>query len=381
MNHEELIPLLGKNLVEQLQGTEDKQSEKPTEESPTIGAKVTVPSGVRKLGRSRSWMLTIPAKVDDPAIPVEVREGVKPMKEGARYFSREDLMRNLQGKYSVGRFQLEKGSENGYLHWQGYIYHDAAVHGSAVWKRVPGAHLDKTRNVDAAREYARKTETAVVGVEPVEWGDDSKLAQRAKSAGRRRDVDVLHEAIWEKGLSEREIIERHPEALKALSSIRTEIRYRDAKKAQVLRHVEVIWLWGESRSGKSSFAYEGWPREEVYWVGSYRNPWDDYASQPVIVLDDFSGRIDWEDFLHLADSYPMRLPARYSDTWALHTTLVVISNDPPWLFYRGQSLDTRLSLVRRVTSCLQFSRLTSPQAWDQKDLEKMLARHHGPVKA
>ncbi|MBK4174630.1 hypothetical protein GWO60_08935 [Corynebacterium macginleyi] len=377
MNYEEVIALLGVDVVRKLQGAEHDQPEKTAEDSaPTMDAKVTVPAGVRKMGRSRSWMLTIPAKVDDPEIPVEVREGAKPMKEEARYFSREDLVRNLQGKYSVGRFQLEKGSENGYLHWQGYIYHDAAVHGSAVWKRIPGAHLDKTRNVDAAREYARKTKTAVVGVEPVEWGDDSKLAQRAKHFARRRGVDLLHEAIWEKELSEREIIERYPEALKALSGIRTEIRIRDAEEAQKLRDVEVIWLWGESRAGKSSFAYEAWPRNEVYWVGSYRNPWDDYASQPVIVLDDFSGRIDWEDFLHLADRYPMRLPARYSDTWALHKTLVVISNDPPWLFYRGQSLETRLSLVRRITSCLQFSRSTGPQAWGQKDLETMLVKSH-----
>lgn len=377
MNYEEVIALLGEDVVRKLQGAEHDQPEKIAEDSaPTMDAKVTVPAGVRKMGRSRSWMLTIPAKVDDPEIPVEVREGAKPMKEEARYFSREDLVRNLQGKYSVGRFQLEKGSENGYLHWQGYIYHDAAVHGSAVWKRIPGAHLDKTRNVDAAREYARKTKTAVVGVEPVEWGDDSKLAQRAKNFARRRGVDLLHEAIWEKELSEREIIERYPEALKALSGIRTEIRIRDAEEAQKLRDVEVIWLWGESRAGKSSFAYEAWPRNEVYWVGSYRNPWDDYASQPVIVLDDFSGRIDWEDFLHLADRYPMRLPARYSDTWALHKTLVVISNDPPWLFYRGQSLETRLSLVRRITSCLQFSRSTGPQAWGQKDLETMLVKSH-----
>lgn len=154
------------------------------------------------------------------------------------------------------------------------------------------------------------------------------------------------------GKTFREVMLREPLTAQHMNYARElEAQVNAEKWGNMLREVEVEYTWGPAGCGKTSSVYDRFGFTDVYAVGNYSNPWDAYSGEPVVMLDEFAGQIDFTFLLKVLDRYPLRLPARYADRWAGFSRVVMLSNVPledcyPWV--RAETPEQWRALTRRI---------------------------------
>lgn len=133
--------------------------------------------------------------------------------------------------------------------------------------------------------------------------------------------------------------------------------------------VNVTWLFGPAGTGKTSFARELAEQEQrAYFIsGSTRDPFQGYAGQHIVILDELrpSSIPEYADLLRLLDPFgsDVMAPSRYQDKAIMADTIFVTSPYDPAAFYaamfRGYPRDVRAvdglgQLVRRVSMVIEM---------------------------
>ena len=103
----------------------------------------------------------------------------------------------------------------------------------------------------------------------------------------------------------------------------------------------------------------------VYRVTDYAHPFDSYAGEEVLLLDEYASNFKIRDLLNYLDGYPLTLPARYSNRVACYTRVYIISNlcltkQYPEIQY--QSPATYAALLRRIQ---KVRRYTAPGEYEE----------------
>lgn len=242
--------------------------------------------------------------------------------------------------------QLERGGKTEYLHWQTWVEHTAPIRFSTLQRRIPGCHLVARKAPKRkAYEYVTKKDTRVEGVDRIIIGDPEKLLESRQ--GERTDVQKVRDAILEDGLSLEEVLMEVPESGRFVAYARELVSARDRKaNKSKQRDVQVTCLYGPPGSGKTSWVYQTFT--DVCRVTSYKHPFDAYAGEDVLVLDEFNSQLSLEFMNNLLDRYPLMLPARYYDRVAEFSQVVIVSNHAPWDLYRGDKVVTRRAFARRL---------------------------------
>lgn len=289
--------------------------------------------------RSRCWSLTVPAQPDAADLDA-IKEMGGEVSDVA--FTRDEVVSVVE-EFKGFRAQMEV-SESGYVHWQGILYAKSPVRFSTLKRKFPDQwHMESARAPEALRRYVEKSESRVLTVKPLVVGDVPEIRD---DNGKKTFREMIHDLVFEEGASYSQIMEEYPEASRFLQAVREWVQIRDRKLGQEWREVTCTYLWGAPGVGKTRWAYDRFG-QDVYRVVKYRNPWDTYEGQSVIVLDEFYSSLEWGDFLAVLDGHPMLLPARYADRPALHTRVVVISNKPLWEQYTKVPADVWGAMTRR----------------------------------
>lgn len=172
-------------------------------------------------------------------------------------------------------------------------------------------------------------------------------------AGQRTDINGAAEAI-KRGMTHLDVALKHTEVYfkypKALESFRALVQ------PSKLRQLQVIYIWGPPRSGKSIGAMQAFPGAFIKSSPS-GNWWDGYTGQDVVILDDVDK--DWitmADLMSWLDGLPLSIPVKGSMVNAQYDTVVMTSNTD-WKEYiaraprtTAEALDARLSEIWHVTS-------------------------------
>ena len=125
----------------------------------------------------------------------------------------------------------------------------------------------------------------------------------------------------------------------------------------VLReNIKCYYLYGKPRTGKTSYIYGRHTANEFYRVTNYKNPFDNYAYQKILVLDEFDSQLDIEYVNNILDIYPCELSCRFYNKWAAWTTVYVISNIPLTDQYRDQAWDKRSAFQSRIHEVKSFTK-------------------------
>ena len=257
--------------------------------------------------RSNDWMLTVSAEDCD-----------------------EEALRTALASYRWCG-QLEQGKGTGYKHWQVFIMNKTQIRFSTLKRKLPTAHLEVRRgSQQQCLEYVVKSETRIG--EPIGNIDEIKeCASSVAGQGARSDLQRIADEVLLKGTPVRELI------MNRVASSPQGIRYAELAHKALMETkygtenrlgIEVNYLCGGPGVGKTRMIHENYPANSIYEVSSYKNPFDGYTDESVLVLDEFRSQLEITLMLKLLDVYPFRMPARYYDKIAAYTTVWVVSNEP-----------------------------------------------------
>ena len=202
---------------------------------------------------------------------------------------------------------------------------------STVKKRFPEAHIEAARgSIAENRAYVEKTG---------KWSEDEKADTRVPDTfeewgeipeepgqGARSDIAELYSKI-KAGMSNAEIMAANPDSAKhihLMDKIRQDIL--EALYREQWRDVEVTYIFGPTATGKTRGDMEAHGYSSVYRVTDYSHPFDRYAQEPVLCLDEFRSSLLIGDMLDYLDGYPLALPARYANRQACYERVYIISN-------------------------------------------------------
>lgn len=294
--------------------------------------------------QSRKWQITINAKnkkqIDHAAIKKTLSE-IKPI----LYYCMAD----------------EIGLKEQTPHTHIFIVCSSPVRFSTIKRYFPEGHIEQARGsceenkiyVEKAGKWENdpKGDTSIKGSFE-EWG-----VMPVERQGARSDLDFLYQLVKE-GKSNFEILEENPDYLLRLTDIeRVRLTVRSKEFSTTFRNMEVTYLWGKTGTGKTRFVMEQEGYATVYRVTEYEHPFDSYAGQETLILDEYRSQLKISELLNLLDGYPLELRCRYANKTACFTKVYIISNlalsaQYPTLQY--EQPETWQALLRRIHKVIEY---------------------------
>lgn len=228
-------------------------------------------------------------------------------------------------------------------HTHVYMAFQNAKEFTAIQRRFYGAHIELARGSHQEnRDYIRKEG---------KWKDDAKhetnLPNTFEESGElpekpnrkaKQSEEIL--AMLEAGATNAEIIREFPSALNHLPRLDQarqmllEERYR-----KEFRQLHVCYIYGKAGVGKTRGVMEQYGYENVFRVTDYNHPFDGYAGEDVLLLDEFRSSLPFSLVLNVLDGYPLMLPCRYAKRVACYTKVYIVSNIPPEKQYPNIQID------------------------------------------
>lgn len=247
---------------------------------------------------------------------------------------------------------------------------------STIKKRFPEAHIDRAEGTSAeCKAYVQKAgkwandpkaDTSIPGTFE-EWGNFPVERQ-----GERVNLALLYQFVKD-GLSNYEIMEQNPDYMLNLEKIeRARQAVREQQYRETFRQLETTYIWGPTGAGKTRGVMESHGYSGVYRVTDYAHPFDSYAGEEVLLLEEYSSNFKIRDLLNYLDGYPLMLPARYSNRVACYTKVYIISNlclsrQYPEIQYESPA--TYAALLRRIQ---KVRRYTAPGEYEEYSTEEYM---------
>lgn len=257
-------------------------------------------------------------------------------------------------KYAAWQFHKTSGKA---IHWHAIIKFDNARFSTAIAKTLIKNYKGSSVNVqklmgtyEQAIAYIEKEGTKII-----EFGQ--KPAPGKKGTLNMEEVKDIAKSQGMKGLAEQypELIMRHGAGL---SKLVTALKEKPERKT-----MEVIVLYGEAGTGKSSYAKQI-AGESVYQYtkvgGSQNSFWfDGYEDEKVLIIDDFTGStMPHEAMLKIMGTDPFRVEGKGSSTWACWEKVIITSNFEPQQWYCKywdmSPKATKDAFFRRIHKILHF---------------------------
>jgi hypothetical protein len=142
-----------------------------------------------------------------------------------------------------------------------------------------------------------------------------------------------------------------------LDKIRETIQH---EKSNYFRDVEVYYIYGESRTGKTYNVISSCKEKDLsyYRVTDYqRDPFYGYNGEEVMIFDEYHSDIPLNCFLTYLEGYERtQLPSRYRNRFALYTKVYIISNVSLDKQYEYADYETKKALHNRIKTITFFTR-------------------------
>ncbi|MEG0566654.1 MAG: hypothetical protein RR590_10615, partial [Hungatella sp.] len=133
------------------------------------------------------------------------------------------------------------------------------------------------------------------------------------------------------------------------------------EKGWAYRNMTVWYIYGKTRTGKTSFVYQNHDGSEIYSVTDYKGNgiWDKYdtARSRVLLLDEYRSALPFSLLLGICDGQPLTLNCRYANRVCLHTTVYIVSNIPLLQQYpniQHDKPDSWEALLARITNVRHY---------------------------
>lgn len=253
-------------------------------------------------------------------------------------------------KYAV--YQYERG-ENGTYHIQGFVIYKNSKRFVNVKQDFPTAHViaPKGSNIQN-RDYCTKKDTRIAP--PVEIGEFSEMRSR-------NDITQFFELL-KLGADNILLKNMFPVLYSQYGPDKIERFRQDELKAEYgkkFRNVNVTYIYGAPRTGKTTFIYDNYEIGDICRIDNYlKGTFESYDHQKILVLDEFTGKIDLPFMNNLLDKFPVQLPARFSNRTACFEQVFIISNLPLDRLYKDEQHTAREvynAFMARIHNIIKFT--------------------------
>ena len=233
------------------------------------------------------------------------------------------------------KFQIEKATDTGTIHFQGYMHFAKRVYWGVLRRDLikMGLHRLSHRNRIAspqkAAEYCSKVFDEKSGkqtklTEPVyQWGE---LDIRQ---GERTDLNEIIERV-KAGATNSELLDEYPTQFfrykKHIESVRKTIQ--ESEYEEKYRRMTVIYISGVPRTGKTRFILEKYGYKNVCRVSIKYDKWlfENYKGQKVVLFDEFNSQVPITEMNEYLEGYPQDYRCRNEDRVAMNDIVIIISN-------------------------------------------------------
>lgn len=250
-----------------------------------------------------------------------------------------------------------------------FIQFKNPVYFSSIKKAFPSAHIEEAQGTaEENRAYIRKegkwedTEKETTNLKDTfgEWGTMPQTGQ-----GRRSDLANLYQMIKD-GYTNVEILEINPDNLLNLQHIdKARLEILSSRYKSERRNLHVTYVSGKTGFGKSRYILDNHGDSNVYRVTDYKHPFDSYAGEDVLVLEEYRSDFSIGSLLNYLDIYPLQLPARYNNRQACYNFVYIVSNwklDDQYHNIRLEQEDTWNAFIRRIHKVRIY---TAPGEWQE----------------
>lgn len=166
----------------------------------------------------------------------------------------------------------------------------------------------------------------------------AQMGELVGRQGQRTDWQIIREGI-EAGMTWKEVRRLDDKFFSPTYTTAIKQMYYDyrAQQTPFKRKVKVHWFLGDSGSGKTGITLELVAQvgeDNVYMVNDYKNPFDEYSGQRILVLDEFRGQLPYGLLLTISEGYKSQCPARYSNVTGLWDEIYITTILNPEKVYK-----------------------------------------------
>ncbi len=283
-----------------------------------------------------------------------------PLEYGCNHEMLNDTMKNFN--YSYYCLCDEIGAEEKTPHTHLFFVCENAIRFSKVKKLFPSSHIETARGSSQDnRDYIRK-EGKYLNSEKKETNLIDTFEEYGTlpldRAEKNSNVSTQVLEMIDNGFSNNDIIHKFPSYINKipqLNQTRETIKFDEYKS--VWRDIEITYISGDTNTGKTRSVMEQYGYENVCKITNYKNPFDNYNGQDVILFDEFRSSLPVGDMLQYLDGYPCPLPCRYADKVACFTKVYIISNIDLNEQYPNVQISepkTWNAFIRRINKVLKF---------------------------
>lgn len=248
-----------------------------------------------------------------------------------------DIYKSLHIKYILYGEEICPTTQK--LHYQGCVIFENAITFSGAKKKLSKIfdstiHLENMiSDFDKNEKYCKKDDKWF------EWGD------KPAPQGDRSDIKEIV-TLAKQGSKIIDIIDNVNINYQTLKFTENIFKYLNPPRP-ILKNLKVIWLWGKSGTGKTSFVYENFediyrPITEKWWCG--------YDGNKTILLDDFRTNFcGFTRLLQLTDIYPFQVETKGGSRHVQYDTIVITTPYNHYTTFQDEHEEDLLQLTRRIT--------------------------------
>lgn len=228
--------------------------------------------------------------------------------------------------------------ESGTPHLQGYVYYENPRSFNAVKKSLgKRCHVEASGGTPKqASDYCKKD------------GDFIEIGE-CPLQGNRSDIDVVRELIKE-GNGMRNIVDvaSSYQSIKCAESI---LKYKEIKRNF---KTETIWVYGKSGSGKTRYAYDKHPHDEIHLQSANTKWYEGYDSHPVVIIDEVDWDTSYSMLKLLCDRFPARVEYKGGSRSFLAKTIYITSLSHPADLFASHPENGK-EMLRRIDKIISLA--------------------------
>jgi len=255
------------------------------------------------------------------------------------------------------------------LHTHVYIHYKSAVQRSTLEKCLNFEDISVPESSEKTRDYIFKEGS-------INQSESGEMPIERQGARKENIYQKLIDLV-EEGKSNTEIMKEIPyfsTKLDKVEIIRQTLRAEQYE--ETIRDVKVVYIFGKTGTGKTSGILKHYKYKNVYRVTNYKNPFDSYKGQDVLVFDEFRSSLKMQEMLNYLDIHPFDMPCRYGDKVPCFTKVFIISNielEDQYINIQQEEPETwkaflrRIHIVREYIGVGEFEEYTTDEYFTQKD--------------